>query len=261
MQPPPQAEQVVTVIAGVVLAVPLLMWYLNLRRFGFRIFRSIRAMIRYVKGSVNAVHFILIQACIVIPGIVLAFNAATSELYFGLPNYLWALVLCLACTNLLFLLQPPVILFLSMSKRENLMAIHSLRWSIGPWRIIYLLEYIDKLDDSFSVEIIKQILKGGVRQRRGQDWRPVVHELMDTVPVIVLDAREATQPVVEEAKRILSSTALSDKCIVVSGDHGETPAVTQAANEMTERRVVQLQVVALKQLAEAITLRVEGRRH
>jgi hypothetical protein len=91
------SEKVVDVISAVFVAVPLLMWYLNLRRFGFRVFRGIPPMIRHMKGSVNAAYFIVIQACIVIPGFVLLFNAVTSDRLFGTPNHVWALLLGIAC--------------------------------------------------------------------------------------------------------------------------------------------------------------------
>jgi hypothetical protein len=255
------AEKVVAVISSLFLGVPLVMWYLNLRRFGFRVFLGVPPMIRYVKGSVNALYFIVIQACIVIPGFLLVFNIATSDLYFGVPNFVWALLLCIACGCLLFLLQPPIILFLTTSDRENKEAIQSIKWSIGPWRIVYLLNLDNRLAGPVPDTIEKETSKGGVRQREDQDWQVVVHELMDLVPVIVLDARKATEAVVAEAKRILSSPKLSGKCLVVIGDNGEQPAVLQAANEMTERKVVRMQMSKLGQLAEALTLRIDESTH
>src|SRR4051794_35995073 len=202
------AEKVVAVISSVFLGVPLMMWYLNLRRFGFRVFLAVPPMIRHVKGSVNAVYFIWFQASIVIPGFVLVVNIATSDLYFGVPNYLWALSLCIACACLLFLLQPPVILFLTTSDRQNKKAIQSTKWSIGPWRIVYLLNAEKRPAGPVLDRDEKESDKGGVWQRGDQDWQVVVHELMDLVKVIVYDARKATDAVVYEGKCILSSPEL-----------------------------------------------------
>jgi hypothetical protein len=81
---------------------------------------------------------------------------------------------------------------------------------------------------------------------------------MDLVPVIILDARQATEAVVAEAKRILSSAELSRKCIVVIGDNGEQPAVVQAADDMTERKVVRRQVTKIGQVAQALTKQIDA---
>ena len=160
----------------------------------------------------------------------------------------------------MFLLRPPIILFLTASGRENKEAIESISWSIGPWRMVHLLapDNSDRGADAAMWERASR--QHGVRQREREDWQVVVHELMDFVPVIIFDARQITEAVVAETKRILSSSKLSNKCIAIVGDDGGQPALLQAANEMTERRVVPIQVTKFGHVGEAITQRIDAMR-
>ena len=92
------------------------------------------------------------------------------------------------------------------------------------------------LSDDISVGVFdhEDFSHNNLRTPDNVDWRTVVHPLMDMAPTIVIDTRIPSLAVVEEIKRMVQNSGLS-KCIFVTRDCGDSPALDAAVSEQAVR--------------------------
>ena len=118
---------------------------------------------------------------------------------------------------------PPTVVFLAASQPEQRILAVELVSAISPCRVIFLLSEGVGIGvynhDDFS--------RNNLRMGKDEDWRKIVHLLIDMSPIIVVDTRVATPPVSEEVIRIISTNSFG-KTLCVVGSHGESPALDQA---------------------------------
>lgn len=131
---------------------------------------------------------------------------------------------CLAMTMLMLGVvnrwRPPLILFLSTSNEDTLLLVGQLRFENGATRIVSMLD--DEVAPSPDVGQYSRY--DNFRTSGGHQWQDVIHELMDLVALIIIDARWSTSGVVIEIQRVIASSYLNKTVFILTGQ-GEGPAL------------------------------------
>jgi hypothetical protein len=120
-----------------------------------------------------------------------------------------------AALVLSYLCLPPAVLLLGSSDPHNLVLYNKLIRATIPMRLVHLLD-----DFRFGRWGIS-ISETSVRALPQKDWYAVVEKLMTAVPLIVLDMRSVSGPVIWEAKTILASPTLTSKTLFITASAGQ----------------------------------------
>ncbi len=130
----------------------------------------------------------------------------------GLPTsrYLGGVGICGAAAFLFIFIRPPAVIVLASSRLETGALLNLVVGGIWPHRVVALL------DRGRTGSGIMEI--DNLRTRDADKWLEVVHGLTDFVPVVVVDARRDTKPVVEEVAWMLSPERRHRAVFVVGKD-------------------------------------------
>ena len=130
--------------------------------------------------------------------------------------------LCIAVGSLLtfqllqlkwFLARPPGVLLLTHSTPQTLGWVAELAVSVWYTRIATLLQS-RQLD---ADQTLREAMVLDTFRLAGEDWEERVAELARLVPIVVLDGRRVTEPLVAELKIVVHPEVLSKTLVVVEG--------------------------------------------
>lgn len=145
------------------------------------------------------------------------------------PSLIAALAACLV-HDWVYHATPASVLLLGNSGPETLELRHRIERGIFPYRVVALFKPDAAKELPNASDVTNRLEWDNFRTVGNGDWRDVVHPLMDTTPLLVLDARIASKFVVEEAARVLGRYDLLQKTLFIGAD-GATPALpAEAAN-------------------------------
>lgn len=116
-------------------------------------------------------------------------------------------------------LSPAFFLYLGKSEPDVIYLFGKIKRRIQPFKIIHMLE-----GGQFGAIASGELEFEGYRSRNQENWKTVVAEYMETIPVILIDTRHATESTMFELEHILHKN-LQFKTIFISGEFGETPAI------------------------------------
>lgn len=156
------------------------------------------------------------------------FAIAVGRIYFPdwVPPIPYLLLVAIPPFVLAYLCCPPAVLLLGASSRQNTPFYREMAREVRPpMRLVHLLNvgYPEMYED-------RTLWESG--QRTWARWEPIVDRLIDTVPIIVIDTRIPTVPVLQEARKILSSDTLNRKTIFIMGSLETNPGMTTFENLM-----------------------------
>jgi len=137
--------------------------------------------------------------------------ASANFLALGLGGYLMS-----ACL--------PVVLVLVPSRSESISLLVPISEAVDPLGTRFLL------DLSYAEsELVSQMLAMECVRTADENWQEVVHELIELVPIVILDTRVATNPLIEEAIRMLEPSRIH-KAVWISTNDYELPLIQSIAN-------------------------------
>ncbi len=120
---------------------------------------------------------------------------------------------------------PPVVLLLSASNEATLALHKSLLQRLFPFRVVALLDVPDEWRQNLSNAAWLRL--NCLRTSSDADWVQTVDDVLEIVPLVVLDTRVPSSGVVHEINRVLR-TALACKAVLLTGPLGEHPALDAA---------------------------------
>lgn len=133
-------------------------------------------------------------------------------------------------------LRPAAVLYLANTAPKKIeLQVRIKRYNFH-YRVVALLDVDDTIVGGRSEDEWLQIIIGNdcMRTDAAEDgvWQGVVESLLGQVPLVVLDARDASPAVVFESKRI-HSLNVTYKTLFVVGPSGEAPVLDEVAQELT----------------------------
>ena len=137
------------------------------------------------------------------------------------PGYVVIIFIIFSAITLLNLSMPPAVLFLGESSEDRGNLIIEASNAINPLRLVHLLNLSFSGLSYFSRENIEE----GSLRTNSFEWRSVVYPLMDSAPIVVVDAREEpTGNVMTEIEHMLHPDRLH-KAIFIVEDNGDSLAL------------------------------------
>jgi hypothetical protein len=137
-----------------------------------------------------------------------------------LPPTLTILISSLVLGPIISLSIPPAVLLLGSSSTGTARLMEEIDEAIYPLRVVAL---IDPQGAHWTVR--QNIAFDNLRTKRQDLWRSVVHPLMDSSLLVVVDARVASPAVVEECIRVAKSPNRVGRSLFVQGENQERPAI------------------------------------
>lgn len=130
-----------------------------------------------------------------------------------IPPIPYLLLCALPIFTLIYECRPSAVLLLGASSPQNTLFYKEIAREVKPMRLVHLLnvDFPGNLED-------RTLWEAG--QRTWARWKPIVDRLIHTVPSIMIDTRVPTVPVIQEARTILSSKALTRKTIFIQESLG-----------------------------------------
>ena len=113
---------------------------------------------------------------------------------------LGACVLALTARRIFIDLRPPAVVLLTTSTPGSGRIFSSMRRSISPLRCVALLDY-----RRLGLLHLLPSLNDNLRTRNARIWKSIVHQLIEIAPIVVVDARPESGPVVDEAFLIVAN--------------------------------------------------------
>ena len=118
---------------------------------------------------------------------------------------------------------PPIVLYLAASKPEGILLANDLSFAIAPLKLTHLLESFYSEAPLAEREQIHES-----EYRVSGNWQKTVMDLCDIVPLIIIDARFVTGPVVTEINHILDS-GHERRTFFVADQYGNAPALSHVS--------------------------------
>lgn len=185
----------------------LVRWGYTARRLGVQHLRNWRVIARInrlkaTRGS-YATAVALVASTLLFVSWVVALETG-SFWAVGLATAFWFV----SITNLGVMFLPPVALVLAVSRPESLAFHRDLKNTVHPLRVVSLLD-IQEREISirgrrvFSLPNLDSY--DNLRIADPDRWKEIVDMLVSIVPIVVIDARERSSPVEEEARRMLDN--------------------------------------------------------
>jgi len=214
------------------------LWFVTIHLYGRITWGHALQMLRFVAKSPHAHHLygplvplLVAGGFYFLKGIVFPSSFILSMVLFQIQTYVYQST-------------PPAVLLLGKSRLESISLRESLERGVLPYRIVALFDSSDISPSASGFQ--RNLLEwDDLRVVRGNQWRSIVHSLMDTVPIVVIDTRIASAAVNEETERILSSPALIQRAVFIVGPNGESQVLTAVG---AVSRVSELQTVQEEQL-------------
>jgi hypothetical protein len=258
----PPGEAITRVLTVLFVFAPLFSWYLSLRKFGVQIIRSVRPMFRFTLYSGSGILLMAAGFMTVGSGSVLVAHIWLPDFLLPLPDHIILLFLSISVGALLWMVRPPIVLFLTTSDAKDQVEVSNATMSLAPYRVVYLLrsrvessmQGRDDVTDPFTDEGLQH---SNLRTHGRISWEAVVHELMTLAPAIVLDVRKKNDAIITEAHYIIEHPELWAKTIVVVGPRGEVPSLNAALAKVSIRKRVMLETVRGEGLVKALRKRLD----
>jgi hypothetical protein len=123
---------------------------------------------------------------------------------------------------------PPTVLFLTTSQsRQKALAVQMIH-AFRPYRVVFLLS-----DDlTVGVYDAEDFSQENLRTPDDVDWRHVVHPLIEIVPIVVIDTRDASPAVIEESIHMLAPERCR-KAVFMTTSLGESPVLNCVVSSAT----------------------------
>lgn len=142
-----------------------------------------------------------------------------------LPPFPPPLVLGIVLPVLAAFAVPPTVLLLTPSGVAGSAMLMQLVQSLRPLRVVGLLR-----DHTRELGFSRDEIRSGDLRTHERRWRAVVRPLMDVVPIVVIDTRAATGPMVAEIGWMLLPER-SGKAVFLVGPQGECPGIDAAVEK------------------------------
>jgi len=133
---------------------------------------------------------------------------------------------------------PPTVLFLTASASETVTLHAKISFTIRRLRAVALLKMAPSCTDLSRVFARADCF----RTETGAEWEGVVADFLRISPLVVLDVRSVTEPVIVEAKRALVPD-VAYKLILLAGESGERPLLEHADLRQCSLALRQIPVV------------------
>jgi hypothetical protein len=135
---------------------------------------------------------------------------------------------------------PPTVLYLAASKAKGFSLASELQFSIAPLKIVHLL-------DTFQAGAILGDQLHQSEFRVGANWQKAVRTFSEITPLIIVDGRVVTEPILQEITHILNS-GLHNRTFFVADETGGVPALSC----LTLPREAKLQIATSQQLLSGL---------
>ncbi len=148
----------------------------------------------------------------------------------AIPSGILAAMLSAALAPALRLALPPSVLFLAASSARARDLFLRLHLMAGPLRVVALLdpERMGPLGQMLRLDLM--------RTSSEKTWKSMVHRLMDTVPVFVVDTVGRTGPVRYEAFLVLAPER-AGRTVFIADDHGDCPSLLAEGVDPAEHAI------------------------
>lgn len=146
-----------------------------------------------------------------------------------LPTPFAIVISSLVLAPIINLTIPPAVLLLGSSSAGTARLMEEIDQAIYPLRVVAL---IDPQGAHWTVRL--NVAFDNLRTKRQDRWRSVVHPLMDSSLLVVVDARVASPAVVEECIRVARSPERACRSLFVQGENQERPAIDAISFEYPE---------------------------
>lgn len=133
---------------------------------------------------------------------------------------------------LLLLFRPPTALVLTHSKHSQLVT--TIAETLFPHRILALLD-----EKSLGSAMFFLTQTDNFRVMSFVDWKEIVHRLEKIVPLVVIDTRIASEPLIFETGYMLDATR-RQKAIFLVGHQGEAPALEANLDQIGDSPLLQV---------------------
>lgn len=187
-------------------------WLDSLRIGGLHVFKS---LLRALRLQLNAKRIRLTALVMLSSVAVTAWFCITAP---KLPNpYFVHINLTILAGAFLAAFRPPIAIALMPSLSESADYLHVVSKSLIPFRTVALV-------DGGRVGSVPSFGKDdNLRTSAHIDWRAMVRRLMDSVPIIAVDARIPSDVVSEEIDWILESARRRDRTVMIVLDNRQSP--------------------------------------
>ncbi len=212
------------------------LWHVTNKLYGrFPLAQSMR-MLRYTARTVHAYYLYgPLAALLPVAGWYLynrtVFPWSTIAAVLLYQAYIWA-----------YQSTPPSVLLLGTSRPESIDLRERLERMLHPYRVVVLFDS-SVVAPLSRTDFQRNLLEwDNLRTSGRSDWRTIVHPLMDSAPVLVVDTRIASPAVVEETTRILGRHDLVAKTLFLtepSGDSSSMEAGSHRTGSASETRVTE----------------------
>jgi hypothetical protein len=135
-------------------------------------------------------------------------------------SWLGALLFMVANVQIAFQSRPALVLFLGNSKPDQIRFQSALSDAAMPWRVVSLL------DSSESLQSIARTAGNCFRLTLGR-WEDAVHDFVQNALVVVLDLRDATEPVLTEF-RFIKESGNAHKCIFLVSERSASTDLSES---------------------------------
>jgi len=135
--------------------------------------------------------------------------------------YRLEMTICLISSIILLWLQPPAVLILGVSSQETANLVSQISKTIHPLRIVGLFDTkrTGRLMGTFS------LFTDNMRTESDREWEKVVELILYVVPLVVIDTRTISPPVIREVKRVMGNNQYRKKSLFVVGSDNKAPAL------------------------------------
>lgn len=204
-------------------------WQVTSRAYSGKIWHHIMTMVLLVLRS--KLHYYIWTPAIAISGILL------FSIYGEIYPFSFIVSLLLFCVHiLLYQIMPPTVLLLGTSRQPMFPFRNRLDRALHPYRVIVLLEPTSTVPNNASL-FARNLFEWDNLRISGEAWQSSVFSLIGAVPAVIVDARVATDGVVEEIQRVAERGFLG-KAIFVTDEEGSAPALSAAGVDAEEGTLV-----------------------
>lgn len=230
-----------------------LCWWREARLYGRHLTRALRAQAVAMWRSGTRVFLLGSIVLLVMPLV------ARQVLSLTVAEQL--LSTAVACTTLAWVLRPPAVIVLASSRGAEGargLARQVSRMGIRGLRVSYFLRKASSPSEDVAITLDQyfQETMENLRVQHDANWEAVVFPLLDVAPVILVDARQLSGPLLHELNRLNDSPHLAGKAFVLSDRFSEL--LLKELPRLSIRRVQEEKVVATVATAVMVAMRSRG---
>ena len=195
------------------LAATLVQWLATIRAYRRLSLELIWQMVRLALRTIKV--FLLIVGLF---GIFGAIGSLLLPDYFLPLPFLYQFALGFSAVTSVCL--PPSVLLLGASKARNAGLYNEIMWGIAPLKLTHMLN-----DFEFGAVHGEPLHQFSYRALPSASWEAIVHQFMESVPIVVIDTRTTTPSVLRETRILLSSSLRSKTIFIVESSRGSSAAM------------------------------------